>query len=101
MDPIGEWRKDFHMAYLVSIITNIVRVLYAKKGTEPVMSAPGDFMPQWGVDEEEQEEVPDDVIRSWTDSGWVVRGKQTVDQMKRILLGIANTAESKEKRKRK
>jgi len=50
LDPIGEWRADFRMAYLSIIVTNIARAVYGTKGTK--MTVPLDFMPEWGKEED-------------------------------------------------
>jgi len=73
VDPIGEWRADFRHAQLRSMITNITRTLYPKKGEEPKMTVPLDFMPDWiGSDKEETE----------------LTG-QSIAEQKRVLMGIA------------
>jgi len=69
LDPVGEWRGDFRMAYLSSIVTNLVISVYGKKGTKT--KVPLDFMPDWGKDKEE-----------------VVR-KQSMEEQREILYAIA------------
>lgn len=83
LEPIGEGRADFRMAYTVSAITNIARAIWGKKGS--VMSSPDDFMPKWGEEAEEQETT----VRSLGVHGWVEKRKQTVDEMKQIVYSIA------------
>lgn len=70
IDPIGQWRSDFRMANLASVITNIARSLYSKQGTK--MSTPLDFMPMW----EKEQEKP--------------KKKQTIEDMKSFMLGLVN-----------
>jgi len=53
IDPIGTWREDFRMAFLSSLITNLARALYPKKGHKPEMVAPEEFMPDWTGEEKE------------------------------------------------
>lgn len=81
IDPIGKWREDFHMSYLATLITNIARAVHAKKGTQ--MTEIEDHMPAWGVSEE------DKPVK-----------KQTVTEMKEILLGIAREQNLKDKREK-
>jgi hypothetical protein len=69
IDPIGTWREDFRMAYLSSLVTNLVISVHGKKGAKT--TSPMDFMPDWG---EEKSKEPK---------------KQSVEEMKEILLGIA------------
>jgi len=61
------------------MITNITRTLYPKKGEEPKMTIPLDFMPDWeGLDEDKPEVVG-----------------QSVEEQKRILFGIAGNQRRK------
>lgn len=53
LDPIGSWTDDFRMARLMSLIINIVRSLYPKKGHKPEMVTPVEFMPNWLGEEQE------------------------------------------------
>lgn len=71
IDPVGSWRDDFMIATFESLILNIVQQLYAKKGTTPIVTSPLDFMPDWLGEKE--------------------RGpkKQSVEEMKQILLSFA------------
>jgi len=105
LDPIGKWRDDFRIASLTSVVTNIARTLYhdSKKG-ELVLTSPSDYMPKWNIDEEEEEEVledlPEGMFRSWTNQGWVIREKQTMEQQKRILTGIVKASKVKGKKRK-
>jgi len=76
LDPIGEWRDDLRFAQLMSLLTNIVTRIFAKKGQSVKDSTPADFMPDW-----------DKLALGEVDTGG---GKvQSVEEMKRILLDIA------------
>jgi hypothetical protein len=78
LDPIGTWRSDFRTAQLISVIINIVNVLYAKEGHKPETVAPIDFMPDWTGEGEEE------VIK-----------QQDPEEMKQILLGIVKSVQKK------
>jgi hypothetical protein len=78
IDPIGEWRNDFRIAKLESLITNIVQQLYAKKGVTPKLTTPLDFMVDWSGEAKVQEPK-----------------KQSVEEMKQLLLGIAKSQNKK------
>ena len=69
LDPIGEWRGDFRMATLSSLIMNGLIAHSGDKDKE--MTTPLDFMPDWDGTEEKE------VIQ------------QSVAEQKRILLGMA------------
>lgn len=77
IDPIGSWRDDFRIAALESLITNIVQQLYAKKGSTPVTTTPLDFMVDWTGDKVKEPK------------------KQSVEDMKKILLGMAKNQNKK------
>jgi hypothetical protein len=52
LDPIGEWRDDFRIASLSSLISNIVLALYQdpeekKQGKVPEYTEPLEFMPEF------------------------------------------------------
>jgi len=106
LDPVGEWRADFRAASLMSVITNIIHSIFhdPEKG-DLITTVPNDFIPQWGMDEEEEEKqeeekVPDGMFRSLTKDGWVVRKKQTVDEIKKALIGITKLSKVRRKRKK-
>jgi hypothetical protein len=71
IDPIGTWREDFRGAKLESLIINIVQQLYAKKGHSPVITTAAEFMPDW------------------TGGKKVEPKKQSVEEMKSILMSFA------------
>jgi hypothetical protein len=75
LDPIGTWRDDFRMAYLAAQMTNLTIAVHGKKGAKQVSTI--DFMPNW--DEEKIIEPK----------------KQSVEEMKSIILGIANAQNKK------
>ena len=70
-------------ASLEALITNMVRSIYhdPKKGKIEYTS-PGDFMVKWGAVENEQKPEPK---------------KQSAEEMKGIMLGIANVMNKKKK----
>ena len=76
IDPIGTWREDFRMAYLSSLITNLVISVHGKKGAKT--TTPIDFMPDWTGEGKEPK-------------------KQSTEEMKQILLGIASAQNKKVK----
>lgn len=69
LDPIGTWRDDYRMAYLASMITNLVISIHGKKGAKHTV--PLDYMPKWDAEKES-----------------IVR-KQTPEEMKELLLDLA------------
>jgi hypothetical protein len=79
IDPIGTWREDFRLAKIESLITNIVQQLYAKKGSKPAITSPIDFMVDWTGDKVAEPK------------------KQSTQEMKDILLGIASSQNKKVK----
>lgn len=74
IDPVGEWRNDFKFSYMASIISNLMIQAYGKKGSE--MTKINDFLLQWDKEEEEPK-------------------KQSVEEMKRVLLGLAASQNKK------
>lgn len=70
LDPVGDWRIEFVGAKLESLISNLVNVLYAKKGHTPTMTTALDFMPDW------------------TGERQVEQKKQSPEEMKKILMGM-------------
>lgn len=85
LDPIGSWRQDFNTAQLSSLILNIVNALYQDpKKAKPKDYTPAEFMPIWDAETE--------AIRK------AVEERQTPDQMREFLLGIAETQNARIKR---
>jgi len=82
IDPIGTWREDYRIAVLDSLIVNIVSKLYAKKGHTPKEVLPMDFMPNWTGDKR-------------------IEKKQSVQDMKQVLMSIAKAAKQKEEQEAK
>lgn len=72
LDPIGEWREDYRMAVLDSLIVNIVSRLYAKKGHTPKEITPTEFMPNWSGEKK-------------------IAKRQSIEDMKTVLLGLAKS----------
>ena len=82
IDPIGNWREDFRFAKLESLLVNIVNQLYhdPKKG-KPKITNPIDFMPDWAGEDKFEEPK-----------------KQSVEEMKEVLMSIASSQNKKAKR---
>lgn len=76
LDPIGSWRDDYRFAAFESLILNIVTTLYPAKGRTPKQVEPLDFMPNW-------------------DGSKRPVKKQSVEEMKSALLGIAEAVNKK------
>lgn len=99
MDPIGQWRDDYRMASMESLITNIARSIHRdpKKGRAR-MTSPLDYMPDWDVTKD-TEKPPDEegYIWVWTDQGYEKRRVMSVEQQKRVLLGMAHASKGKKK----
>ncbi len=72
IDPIGDWVNNFRLAYLSALITNLALSIHGDKKKGITYKSPMDFMINWDVD-----------------SMQVEPKKQSVEQMKEILLGIA------------
>lgn len=82
IDPVGKWRDEFQIASLSSLIVNIVNQLYHKEGETPKIVSAIDFMPDWSGEKKQSK-------------------KQSVEEMKQVLLGIARTQNRMIERKRK
>lgn len=79
LDPIGTWRDDFRLAYLSSLITNLTLSVHGKKGVK--MTNPMDFMLDWdGTMKQEPK-------------------KQSVEEMKEILMQFAKTQNKRVERR--
>lgn len=70
IDPIGMWRQDYHLAYLLTTISNLAIGIHGKKGTQ--LHSVDDFLIKW-------------------DSGPEENRVQTVEEMKQVLMGMAKT----------
>ena len=75
LDPIGDERSDIHMAILATTIFNLAVDIHAKKGTKHREIT--EYLPKWGSNGE------DEVV------------KQSVDEMKNILLSFAKSHNKK------
>jgi hypothetical protein len=84
IDPIGEWRDDFRMAKIESLLVNIVNALYHKEHEEPKTTTPMDFMMKWGEDVEEIEPQ-----------------QQSAEEMKEVFKSIATVQDSKTAKERR
>jgi len=69
LDPIGTWREDYRLAYISSLLTNLTISVHGKKGTKS--TNPIDFMLNWDLEKAKEPK------------------KQSVEDMKATLLGIA------------
>ena len=83
IDPVGKWRDEFQIASLSSLIVNIVNQLYHKEGETPKVVSAIDFLPDWSGERK------------------IEPKKQSVEEMKRVLLGIARGQNKMIERKRK
>ena len=88
IDPVGEWREDYRMAYLACTVTNIVKQLYAEKGDKPKLSMPIDLMPIWDRE----------AFEAGVGSGIEVDPQQDLNNLKTALLSIAHTQNKKVQR---
>jgi len=80
LEPIGNWRMDLQFAQLQSTITNIFISLYGKKGAKETKA--DDFMIKW--DGVEKVEIK----------------KQSVQDMKSILMALAKASKKNKKKKK-
>ena len=71
LDPIGTWRGDYQLAYISSLLTNLTISVHGKKGAKT--TNPIDFMLNWDVEKKNEPK------------------KQSIEEMKSVLLGIADT----------
>lgn len=79
IDPVGEWREDFRMAFLSSLITNLAISIHGKKGTKQTTLM--DFMPKWDVDEPKKG----------------LPMSQSIEDMKKVMYDIANASKKKKR----
>jgi hypothetical protein len=75
IDPIGEIRNDIKFANMASLISNLMIGAHGKKGSQ--MTKPEDFIIKWDFGAIEKDK------------------KQSVEEMKRILLGMASAQNKK------
>jgi DNA-directed RNA polymerase specialized sigma24 family protein len=69
IEPIGVWKHDYEFAYLLSTITNLFISAYGKKGSK--LTKPEDYLVKWDSGAKEEPV------------------RQSVEDMKSILMGIA------------
>jgi len=79
IDPIGEWRADYRMSVLASLVMNIAIKTHGKRGTKTTEFM--DFFPIWDEEQRKQKE----------------KG-QTIAEMKNALQGIASHFKNKFKK---
>lgn len=77
LDPIGTWRDDYRLAFVCALLSNLTLSVYGKRGTK--MTLPTDFMLEWDLEKKEPK-------------------KQSVEEMKKILLGIVDSVNQDTKR---
>ena len=53
LEPIGEWRADYRIGILCSLISQIAIAVFGKKESGSSNISPIDFMPDWAGDFEE------------------------------------------------
>ena len=80
LDPIGAWRDDFRLAYLSSLLTNLTISVHGKKGTQS--TNPMDFMLDWDLGKVKEPK------------------KQTTEEMKAVLMGLAKHQNRKVEREK-
>jgi len=91
LEPIGrmEFRMEYMLGTVCAVLVNTVASIFSKKGSNNTKVVPADFMPQWGVFENEvfNKEKP----------------KQSMEEMKQLLLSMAKVQNTKhpEGRRRK
>ncbi len=88
LEPIGEERREFSIASLSSLVLNIARTIYGKTGRSEQeilksLSVPGDYMPEWDKDLDEDELTP---------------VKQTTEEQEQIWLAIASAQNKRVKK---
>jgi hypothetical protein len=77
IDPIGKVRDDYWMTYLASLITNLTIQVNGKKGSK--LTSPEEFLPVWAKEPEGEK-------------------RQSVEDMKSILMSIASAQNAKFKK---
>lgn len=88
LEPIGDWRGDYRMSFIVSTLWNIVVRLYGRKDAK--LTKPKDFYPRWDMTEKEiQEERQREKAK-----------KQSPEEMKKILQSLFRINKRKGKAKK-
>ncbi len=80
IDPLGTWMENYRLAYLSSLLTNLTISTHGKKGAK--FTTPMDFMLDWDLGK-------DKPIK-----------QQSAEEMKEILLGLADTINKDSKKQR-
>jgi len=86
IEPIGDFRYDYHAAAIQSTIVNIGNCVVPRKRGSPApkMTAPTDYMPEWYQDEDNRKDIEPK--------------KQSISQMKEILLGWVGNKKGRKKK---
>ena len=87
LDPVGKWRDDYHAAFIVSEITNIVSDLHGEKGTK--RTTPLDYMPKWNEEDVKKKGKEKQEVK-----------KQSVGEMREFMLAMAEAHNKKIRQKR-
>lgn len=74
LDPIGTWTENFRLAYLSSLITNLALSIHGDKKKGYKFTSPLDFMINWDIEGNKVEPK-----------------KQSVEEMKQMLMSFAET----------
>ena len=82
LEPLGEWRADYRLAFLSSTVWNIAIRLYGKKGAK--MTKPKDFFIEWDRDPNEKEEPK----------------RQSVEEMKKTLYDLYDQFKGNKKKEK-
>lgn len=77
ISPIGDERKDYHMAYLATLISNIMISLYSKE-KNPNFDSIEDHFPKWRLQEKKNK-------------------KQTMQEMKSQLFNMVQVFKGNKK----
>lgn len=80
LEPVGRQRDDYRTALLCSVVTNIARAIWHKKGSTLQMTSPADFLPQWAGKEGSSDTPPK---------------KQSVEEMKSFLQSLVSHSKGK------
>ena len=80
LEPIGTWREDYRLAYLCALLTNLTISVHGKQGTKS--TNPIDFMLEWDLGKAKEPK------------------KQSLEEMKTVLKGIASHVNKKVEREK-
>jgi hypothetical protein len=61
LEPFGDWKHDFELSYLLSVMTNLFLGAYGKKSAR--LTKPEDFLIKWGdaAKEDMKQQTPEDM----------------------------------------